>query len=181
MVIVHDSYMSVVHIASGEIKTTPMPVIQSSSLVVVAELACVIPSFDQWTNIVCMSITTFQVKTCPYLIYAGGLAFVDTIKEWVYAVDQDLEPQSMYKFTASDGYLHYMRTNPDFGEYTFGNHLWFSYNGSVIFLDNGLTLAASSNPQTDMTDLMETLTPPMKSTNTSGFPSQGKTLTSLLG
>ncbi len=37
-------------------------------------------------------------------------------------------------------------------EITFGigNHIWYSYDGSRIFLDNGLTLTASSTPQTDM-------------------------------
>ncbi len=56
----------------------------------------------------------------------------------------------MYKFIVGDGCLNYTRTNPVFGEYDFGNHIWYSYDGSRIFLDNGLTLTASSTPQTDM-------------------------------
>ena len=142
LVIVHDSYMSVLH--NGVLKTTPMPVVQSSTLVVINDLACVIPAFDWWV-IVCMNTTTFLTKVCSYQIYSGALAFVDTVKEWVYAVDQDLKPQFMYKFNVSDNCLNFIEINPHFGK-----HLWFSYDGSRIFLDNGLTLTASSNPQTDM-------------------------------
>ena len=142
LVIVHDSYMSVLQ--NGVLKTTPMPVVQSSTLVVVNELACVIPAFDWWV-IVCMNTTTLQIKVCPYQIYPGALAFVDDVKQWVYAVDQDLKPQFMYKFNVLDGCLNFIEINPHFGK-----HLWFSNNGSRIFLDNGLTLTASSNPQTDM-------------------------------
>lgn len=44
---------------------------------------------------------------------------------------------------------HYVHDNSDFGYYDYGQHLWFVYDGSRIFLENGLTLTAS-NDEMDM-------------------------------
>ncbi len=149
LVITQDSYMTVLY--NGVMKTKAIPVVQASSVVVIEDLACVVPAISQFTYIVCMNLTTFEVKTCSYpgSMYAGSFAFADSVKKWVYVLEE-LDPLSVYKFIVGDGCLNYTRTNPDLGKYYFGNHIWYSYDGSRIFLDNGLTLTASSNPQTDM-------------------------------
>ena len=150
LVITHDSYVSVIK-DLGLMKTTPISVVEPSSLVVVENLACLLPAFDQWTNIVCLNTTSYKTKTCSYSIYAGSVAFV-SVKNWVYMLDQELDPQSMYRLAVANDCLIYIRTNPVFGEYNFGSHIWYSYDSSRIFLDNGLTLTASSDSQLDMKD-----------------------------
>ena len=148
LVVTHDSYITVLY--NGTMKITPVPVVQAISVVILDDLACLVPAFDQWVYMTCMNMTTQNVQTCTYQVYAGSLAFADPAKGWVYMMDEELEPQSMYKFNSVDGCLSYIGQNPDFGEFTFGSHIWYSYDGSRIFLDNGMSLTASSNPKTDM-------------------------------
>ena len=150
LVIAHDSYVTVLHISTGQMKTISTPVVFTASLVVVDGLACLFPTYGQWTNVVCVNTATLEVKTCAYSIYEGNVA-ATSVNNWVYSVDEDLSPQSMYRFIVANGCLNYTRQNPNFGQYSYGQHIWYSYDGSRIFLDNGLTLTASADPQTDMT------------------------------
>ena len=152
--VAHDSYVSIVE-NSNRVKTYPVAVVQASSIMLVEELVCLLPAFDQWTYIECLNMDSGATCTCTNLVYAGSLGFVNTAKNWVYVVDQGVSPQSMHKYNVSrqpDGesqYLNYVHNNPDFGTYDYGQRLWFSYDGSRIFLESGLTLTAS-NDELDM-------------------------------
>ena len=77
---------------------------------------------------------------------SGSRAFV-SVKNWVYVLG---DGDQLEKFVGSSTCLYLTdHTNPDLG-YDFGEHIWYSYDGSRIFLDNGLTLTASSDSDTDM-------------------------------
>ena len=156
VVVTHDSYVSVVlnHGHMHSIKTYPISVVQASSVMIIEELVCLVPAFDQWMYIQCLNMDNGATCTCNNDIYAGGLGFVDTTKNWVYVIDQGLDPQSMHKYNVSSARqstgaktrcLEYLHDNPDFGTYDYGQRLWFSYDGSQIFLENGLTLTASND------------------------------------
>lgn len=155
VVVTHDSYLSVVrnHGHRHDIKTYPISVVQASSVMIIEELVCLVPAFDQWVYIQCLNMDNGATCTCNNDVYAGGLGFADTAKNWVYVIDQELSPQSMHKYNLSSGQstgaktrcLEYLHDNPDFGTYNYGQHLWFSYDGSRIFLENGLTLSASDD------------------------------------
>lgn len=144
--VTHDSYISLVS-NHHALKTYPITVVEASSIVIIKELACLIPAFDQWTNIMCLNMRNGSTSTCDYSIYAGNLAFTNTAKGWVYSVDQGLSPQSMHKFNVSSKSqcLEYIHDNSDFGTYEFGEHLWFSCDGNRIFLQSGLTLFSSDD------------------------------------
>ncbi len=148
--VTHDSYLSVVGKAH-DLKTYSITVVKASSIVIIEGLACLVPAFDQSTNIQCLKMDSGNTSTCDYSIYAGALAFANVAKGWVYIIDQGLSPQSMHKFSVSTKAqcLDYVHDNSDFGTYDYGQHLWFSYDGNRIFLDNGLTLT-SSDDNSDM-------------------------------
>ena len=153
VVVTHDSYISVIlnHNHTHSIKTYAISVVQASSVMIIEEFACLIPAFDQWTNIQCVNMDGGATCACDNQVYAGGLGFADTAKNWVYVIDQELDPQSMHKYkvsrhsTTKTWCLEYLHDNPDFGTYNYGRHLWFSYDGTRIFLENGLTLGASDD------------------------------------
>ena len=131
-------------------KIVPVTVVQACSVAIIDDLVCLVPAFDQWVNIECVDMSTYRAKTCSYQVYAGSLVFTDPVKKSVYMMDQELSPQSLYRFNPLNGCLIYIRENPVFGMYNFGSHIWYSYDGSRIFLDTGMTLMASSDPTTDM-------------------------------
>ena len=153
--VTHDSYVSIVqnHGDRHSIKTYPISVVEASSVMIIKDLVCLIPAFDQWTYIQCLNMDSGATCTCSNNVYAGSLGFTDTAKNWVYVVDQGLSPQSMHKYnisrqsTTKTLCLEYIHDNSDFGTYYYGRRLWFSYDGSRIFLENGLTLTASDDQQ----------------------------------
>ena len=145
--ITHDSYLSVIHRDGTYLVTRPVPVVEASSIVIIEEFVCLVPSFDQWTQITCLNMDSGSVCTCKEQVYAGGLAFTNAAQNWVYLVDQGLDPQSMHKFNVSGKprCLNYIHDNSDFGTYYYGEHLWYSFDGSRIFLESGLTLTSSDD------------------------------------
>lgn len=87
-------------------------------------------------------------------MHVGGMVYTNTAKNWIYMVNEGLR-QSIHKYNLSSNThqcIEYVHDNPwpDFGIDFFGDHLWFSYDGSRIFLANGLTLT-SSDGNFDMT------------------------------
>ena len=148
LIIAHDSYITVMY--NGDQKTMPIPVVQASSLVVVDHLTCLLSEIPEWTGFVCVNTTSFDVnyKSCFSSINIGGSRAFVSVKNWVYV----LNSAHLHRFTEQNGCLNYTRSSPfriGDGE-AIGDHIWYSYDSSRIFLDHGLTLTASSDPQTDM-------------------------------
>ena len=153
VVVSHDSYVSVIlnHNHTHSIKTYPTLVIEASSVMIIEELACLIPASGQWTNIQCLNMDSGATCTCDNQEYAGSLGFADTVKKWVYVIEA-VDPQSLQKYnvsrqsTAKTRCLEYLSDKSDVDtRYDYGQHLWFSYDGTRIFLENGLTLSASDD------------------------------------
>ena len=148
IVVTHDLHISVLHF--GGLKTIPYPVVNASSLFIAEHLACVTPAANQTTNvtyIVCVDLHKLTWKKCPFPVHPGSFGYSDR-QPWpnppqqlAYVLD---EGRSIHKFNVSDGCVNYQIDNPNPGMYKYGQHAWFSYDGSRMFLDNGLTLSTSN-------------------------------------
>lgn len=93
IVVAHNSYISIIEDGNHprRVETYPVKVIKASSIMLVEELVCLLPAFDQWTYIECLNMDNYGTTcTCANQVYAGGLGFVDTANNWVYVVDQGL-------------------------------------------------------------------------------------------
>jgi len=149
LVIAHDSYITVMY--NGDQKTMPIPVVKASSLVAVDHLTCLLSETPGWTGFVCVNTTSFDLnyKSCFSSINIGGLRTFVSVKNWVYVLSN--HNNCLYRFTEQNACLNYTRSSPFRFSYVYPfSHIWYSYDSSRIFLDNGLTLTASSDPQTDM-------------------------------
>ena len=107
------------------------------SLVIIKELACTIP----WS--VCFNIE--NNKLCgPRQILNIGYGFANVAKGSVYAlgiIEPSLNKLNISEETQCLEYVSDAGVTP----YDYGQNLWFSYDGSRIFLDGGLTLTSSSD------------------------------------
>ena len=160
----HDSYITIVvlnhrgHIHS--VKTYLTSVAQASSVLFIEESACLISAIDYSTYIKCLDMDSGTTCTCSNIISAGSRGFTNTAKNWVYVVDQGLNPQSMYKYNVSRQSTtktlctclkHIQHDGINFGgNGYYGQRLWYSYDGSRIFLESGWTLTASDKDKLDM-------------------------------
>ena len=135
--VAHDSYITIVHKSFvGEhyiTKTHHIAIFEASSIVILEGLVCVVSSTDlHYVNLLCLSIYSGKFRICDAEIDNGSLAFVNIVKKWVYAVKTD-----HYQFNVSGKCLNENKNT--YNEIN-AQRLWFSYNGSRLFLDNGLTL-----------------------------------------
>ncbi|XP_066283773.1 uncharacterized protein [Branchiostoma lanceolatum] len=149
--VAHNSYVSFIVLGATVpyMNTYSVPVVETSGMVVVNRAVCIFPGYGQWTNVVCVSHDG-TYERCPYNIYGGALAFLHPNRKWVYSPDTGLSPQSVNKFMVNSTCVGRLWENPNFGDYYYGRHWWFSYDGSRAFLDNGMTLTASDDQKTDM-------------------------------
>ena len=148
LVVTHDSHISILRF--GEFKTIPYPVANASSLFIVEDLACVTANSNQtidMTNIVCVDVKKLTWKKCPFPVHPGSFGYSDR-QPWpnppqqlAYVLDEGV---SIHKFNVSDGCVNYQMDNPNPGMYKYGKHAWFSYDGSRMFLDSGLTLSTAN-------------------------------------
>lgn len=154
VVVAHNtSYMTILD--SGDMTTNYIPVEDPSSLVLVEDLACLLPNhlLNEMAIITCMNLTTLEYKNCPYdsHLHIGSHGYTDPIKNWVYIFDgEGIQPSSIHKYSVKDGCLKYIHDSPHEKQDKLGEHAWFSYDGSRIFLDNGLTLKESDDVTQDM-------------------------------
>ncbi|XP_078597195.1 uncharacterized protein LOC144873572 [Branchiostoma floridae x Branchiostoma japonicum] len=149
--VAHNSYVSFIFLGATVpyMNTFTVPVVETSGMVVVHRKACIWPGYGQWTNVVCVSHDG-TYERCPYQIYGGALAFLHPNRKWVYSPNTGVSPQSVNKFMVNSTCVDRLWGNPNFGDYSYGRHWWFSYDGSRAFLDNGMTLTASDDQHTDM-------------------------------
>ena len=149
VVVTHESHISVLH-PGPYMKAIPYPVVNASSLFIVEHLACVTPASNPTTSaahIVCVDLHKLTWKECPFPVHPDSFGYSDRqpwpnpMQQLAYVLDEGV---SIHKFNVSDGCINYQMDNPNPGMYKYGNHAWFSYDGSRMFLDNGLTLSASN-------------------------------------
>jgi len=124
---------------NGDQKTMPIPVVRASSLVVVDHLTCLLSEIPEWTGFVCVNTTSFDVnyKSCFSSINIGGSRAFVSVKNWVYV----LNSAHLHRFTEQNGCLNYTRGSPFriAKHEVICDHIWYSYDSSRIFLNNGLT------------------------------------------
>ena len=151
-VITHDAYVTIVE--NYELKTYSVPAIKASSIVIVNELVCITPTIESSSALfMCFNLRNGSDRwhNCGDDIHinSGDPAFVDTVKPWVYILGPYLSNQR-YTLSVNHECLDRAVSNsnpldPDSGS----GQIWFSYDGSRIFLNNGMTLFAS-NDDNDM-------------------------------
>ena len=153
-VVTHDAYVTIVE--NYEQKTYSVPAIKASSIVIVNELVCITPSIDSSSvpPFMCFNLKNSSDRwhNCGYNSYEdNGQAFVDTEKSWVYILGGSNVKQK-FCLSVSRECLEAVKSsnNPvdSYSDYD-ASQLWFSYDGSRIFLNNGMTLYAS-NDDNDM-------------------------------
>lgn len=87
--VAHDAYISTVQKNIGEdysVKTYQIAVIETSSMVIIEKLVCLISSFDVVVgNVICLNTDNGKISTCNTQVDGGSLAFLNTVKNWVYA------------------------------------------------------------------------------------------------
>ncbi len=144
----HDSYLTVVKkVNNSHVSWTYLTsIIKSSSMIIIEGLACLFATSEDWNNnIICLNMEDGNMTTCSSNIDESSWAFTNLAKGWVYV---GTDPQSMQKYKVSKNKqcLEYIHGNPELGsKYDYTHYLWFSYDGSRIFLDNGLTLTSSDD------------------------------------
>ena len=146
--VAHDSYLSIIKktISGHSVTTHPNNIAEPFSMVIVNNLVCIITQwqcFNMESNKTCSPKNAFSAD-------GDGYASTNIVKDWVYMPNLGISPQSLYKFNVSSKThcLEYVQ-DTGFYDYDYGRYLWFSYDGSRIFLDSGLTLA-SSDDDSDM-------------------------------
>ncbi len=154
VVVAHDTtYLTVLD--SGDMTTDYIPTRAPSSLILVKDLACLLPSelAEGMAIITCMNLTTVEHKECMFdkHLSPNSRGYVNEIHGWVYILNHDSTAdgkQNILKYVVQNGCLVFQKQS--LRKYLFGEHAWFSADGSSIFLENGKILV-SSNTTDDMT------------------------------
>ena len=139
--IVHEGYVSV--LKGDQLSTYFMPADTYSlgSFVSVEDCVCFFPDLVTAKAIVCMSTDGstqfFQINSTLSDLY-GGVAFMNGI--WAYVVGRNGTVLKLQWINNSWMYTGF-KTEPEF----YDGSMWFSNDGSRIFLSNGHTLESSSN------------------------------------
>ena len=143
--ITHDSYVTIV---KGEkLKTYPVSAIKSSSIVIVKDLVCITPTTSSIDDITFMCLNARKVfdkwHACRSSTFNDNSnpAYLNAAKGWVFLSGQ----MNAYNLSNADDCLESMGNYDN--EYGQGDPLWFSYDGSRIFLANGQSLTADESPQ----------------------------------
>ena len=138
-VITHDSYVTIVE--NYEQKTYPVQAINASSILIVKDLVCITPWIEDSPSFICFNIKNSSDRWhgCHGYYYNEDIeGFVDSAKSWVYTLYlQKYNLSKNGECLESVGYNRYRDIH--------GDQLWFSYDGSRIFLSNGMTLYASDD------------------------------------
>ena len=138
-VITHDSYVTIVD--NYEQKTYPVPAIKASSIVIVKDLVCITPSIEENSpSFICFNLKNSSDRWhgCRGGYDEDSQGFVDSAKSWVYTLGSQ-----KYHLSENGECLEVVSDNT--GDGFNGDRLWFSYDGSRIFLNNGMTLFASDD------------------------------------
>ena len=141
-VITHDSYVTIVE--NYEQKTYPVQAINASSIVIVNDLVCITPRIKvDSPSFICFNLKNSSDRwhDCRDSDYGDYQGFVDSAKSWVYTLSGRLSQ----KFNLSKNgecleSIDYSREGD-----IHGDQLWFSYDGSRTFLEDGMTLYASDD------------------------------------
>lgn len=150
IVVVHNSYIT--RLAGYPLRTWPVPVEQATSLVLLGKSACLVgnsaPSVTM--NITCVDLLTGSYKVCAASVTGPVWAGTNVPKNWVYRIDSASDVMSKYGLV--NGCLEFIRSRDlsSYGLHGKVRKMWFSFDGSRIFLENGLTLDATDEPPTDM-------------------------------
>lgn len=143
------SYVTIVRVCDHNATTLLLDVDGVSSMALVEGLVCLFPAFNQqnpWVQIKCWKTGSFDTKTCKGNVYGGSNAYVNTVKGWVY-----LEEDNMWhKFKVSAGCLASQAHSNLGAHWHLPQRVWFSYDGTRIFLESGSTLT-SSDDYSDLT------------------------------
>lgn len=142
--IVHLGYVSV--LKDDELSTYFMPVdsYNKGSFVSVEDYFCFFPEYETAKAVVCMSTdgnTQFFQINSTLREFFGGTAYVNGI--WAYVVGYNKTVFKLQWINSSWMYTGF-KTGP------FNDDMWFSYDGSRIFLSSGDTLESSSSMLLDM-------------------------------
>lgn len=137
IVVTHDSYVTIVE--NYEPKTYPVSAIKSSSIVIVKDLVCITPSIEESPSFICLNLknSSDHWHGCGNGYDEDSQGFVDSAKSWVYTLGSQ-----KYNLSDNGGCLEVVSDNTDSFN---SDQLWFSYDGSRIFLNNGMTLFASDD------------------------------------
>ena len=143
VVILHEFHMTILRF--GTFYTFPIPVKRASSLFVVKNLVCVIPDVTGTTPITCVHAIKRTVKNCSFPVEGGSLGYSDRRPIYnptplAFVVESDV----VHKFNVSDECLNHVEDSPRREGIQYGEHAWFSSNGTTLFLDTGLTLSAGA-------------------------------------
>lgn len=155
-VVTHNSYVTLAQAGNSELKVYPTSTTRASSVVIMEGLVCITPGMGRSATFLCLNIRNESNKWRKCDGYKYGLrGFADTAKGWVYTLcpgsdmnkfkptsDQDC----LESVQSHSNHLHSQVSDNDYGDH----QIWFSYDGSRMFLNTGRALAASDDPDKDM-------------------------------
>lgn len=94
------------------------------------------------THILCVNVVKGTYATCPDKVLPGSHGYADVIRGLVLVTDPT--QQTLQTFRLDNDCVSLVTSNLDnnhHGNSNYGDRLWFSYEGSRVFLENGLTLS----------------------------------------
>jgi len=111
-----------------------------------SRFAYVFPSRDQWTAIHVIDLGNGAETTAVGGVYEGMRARLQPGSSTLYAIDPELSPTQLYRWSFDGGTPTSSGQSPYWGDYPIGSNLWISDDGTQI-----LTAAGTRFRSTDMT------------------------------
>lgn len=148
-VVTHDSYVTIVK--DYKLKTYSVPIIESSSIVIVRELVCITPDShsEETAAFMCLNVNNASDDWhgCGNYEDVDGQAYINEAKGWVYIYTS--REMRRFKLLSDHECLESIDSGGE-NNYDSSEPLGFSYDGSRVFLYNGMTLTADfSKPRGD--------------------------------
>lgn len=151
----HDANVTYVDLTTMSVVNT-FPISCEALDIVMADngWAYIFPKRDQWESIRCIEITNpnaMESTSGGWDIYAGTKAKMHPSGKFIYGAINGLSPDDIEKYDIQNGTASYMYDSPYHGDYSMGGDLWFSEDGSRIFVRSGCVFKASEIQSLDMT------------------------------
>eukprot|EP01084_Bolivina_argentea_P130330 230067_1 len=153
--IAHSSYVSFYDTVTNGVTTVSVPITTSTSIAYCGNnFVYPFPEEDQWVDLYQVSLNK-STKCSSWGTYERTYAKVNPIHTtWIYGLTSALSPRDLEKWavdgSTSDTCSMTNSDSPYHGDFNMNQPFWFSYDGTLIFMNTGLVLHASDDSK-DMT------------------------------
>ena len=152
--IAHSSYVTFYDVISEDMNTINVPITTVTSIVYCGNgFVYLYPEEDQWVDIYQVSVNGSDLCS-SWDAYERTFARVNQFYDTsIYALTPGVSPTQIYKYDVSGSTSNACSMSksgsPYWGDYTMSEPFWFSYDGSVIFMNTGLVLHSTDNENDD--------------------------------